>query len=289
MKQDHRSSFRAKWQFLRGHAGFRESPVLTLFRLAFWRVRCALGRPAVVILPRWGLRMHLPPEWRGIAKLIFAFRELYDSELCYLEQPLSSGMTFVDVGACYGIYTLVAAKLVGSSGRVISFEPAMRSFAVLEDNIALNSLGNVCAYRVALSDRASVRSLYLHPDPSRNSLGKTEETVGYPEQVEANTLDAFLGSIGSVSIDVIKIDVEGAEELVLRGATEILSAARPATIFEVNPEAAAALGLSPRGAWDFLERTGYSFYRAGDDGRLMALHSPPEGGNVVALHPGGCK
>jgi len=279
------TSMREKWNYLRSHEAFHRAPGLTVLRLGAWRAHCWLGKPATITLAEWGLRMHLPAEWRGFAKLMFAFRDMYEPELSCLEALLSPGMTFVDVGACYGIYTLVAAKLVGSSGTALAFEPATRSFAVLEDNIALNSLGNVRAYRVALSDRASVRRLYLHPDPSRNSLAKTEETVGYPEQVEANTLDAFLGSIASRSIDVIKMDVEGAEELVLRGARETLSAARPAIIFEVNPQAATALGLSPRGAWEFLDHMGYDFYCLSDGSRLAALRCAPPGGNVVALHP----
>jgi FkbM family methyltransferase len=202
MKGDHQPSFRAKWQFLRGHAGFRHSPVLTLFRLAFWRVRCALGRPTVVILPRWDVRMYLPAEWRGFPKLMFAFREMYEPELCYLEKLLSPGMTFVDVGACYGIYTLVASKLVGSGGRVIAFEPTARSYSVLQENIRLNGLGNVGTYQLAISNRPGTSKFYHSPDSSRNSLGATQESVGPPEEVEAKTLDTIPGSTRPVRIDV---------------------------------------------------------------------------------------
>jgi hypothetical protein len=97
------SSIAEKWNFLRSHEAFRKAPSVTLLRLLAWRLHCWLGKPATITLPKWGLRMHLPPEWRGVAKLIFAFRELYDSELSYRERLLSPGMTFVDVGACYGI------------------------------------------------------------------------------------------------------------------------------------------------------------------------------------------
>jgi FkbM family methyltransferase len=216
---------------------------------------------------------------------MFAFREMYEPELRYLERLLSPGMTFVDVGACYGVYTLVAAKLVGPNGRVFAFEPARRAYDLLQRNIQLDGLANVHPYRMALSDRIGIVSLYHHPDSSRNSLGTTEESTDPPEEVQTSTLDAILESTPPVHIDVMKLDVEGAEELVLRGARETLSATLPAIIFEVNPEAATALGLSPRGTWDFLDRMGYAFYCLSDGTRLAALRCAPPGGNVVALHP----
>src|ERR1019366_1804983 len=135
------------------------------------------------------------------------------------------GMTFVDVGACYGIYTLVAAKLVGANGRVIAFEPATRSYAVLQENIKLNGLSNVRTYRVALSDRIGLRKLYHQPDPGRNSLGMPQGISDAPEEVETNTLDSVLGSDPSECVNVMKLDVEGAEELVFRGAREIITTA----------------------------------------------------------------
>jgi FkbM family methyltransferase len=216
---------------------------------------------------------------------MFAFREMYEPEVLYLDRLLSPGMTFVDVGACYGIYTLVAAKLVGAKGRVIAFEPATRSYAVLQENIKLNGLANVRPYRVALSDRIGVSSLYHHPDPGSNSLGVRQGILGAPEEVETNTLDSVFGSGPPERVDVMKLDVEGAEALVFRGARVILTTAHPAIIFEVNPEAATALGLPPRGAWDILDRMGYGFFRILDRNTRIPLRVPPESlCNVIALH-----
>jgi FkbM family methyltransferase len=216
---------------------------------------------------------------------MFAFREMYEPEVLYLDRLLSPGMTFVDVGACYGVYTLVAAKLVGANGRVIAFEPAARSYDVLQENIKLNGLANVRPYRVALSDRIGVSSLYHHPDPGSNSLGMRQGILGAPEEVETNTLDSVLGSGRSGRVDMMKVDVEGAEELVFRGAREIFTTSHPAIIFEVNPEAATALGSSPRGAWDILDRMGYGFFRILDRNTRIPLRVPPESlCNVIALH-----
>jgi hypothetical protein len=84
-------------------------------------------------------------------------------------------------------------------------------------------------------------------------------------------------------VDVVKIDAEGAEELILSGARSLLSGSRPTVVFEVNQEASAALGLSPWGAWNILVALGYRFFSIRENGDLMNLESPPQGGNVVAL------
>jgi len=88
--------------------------------------------------------------------------------------------------------------------------------------------------------------------------------------------------------DFIKIDVEGAEELVLLGAARVVES-RPRILFEVNREAAVRLGLAPEGAWELLRQLGYRFFRVvGRD--LKPLGTAPHGGNVLALAgvPGGC-
>ena len=79
--------------------------------------------------------MLLATRWRGVEKLIFVFRENYESELAFLESALLPGKTFVDVGANSGIYALAASRIVGPSGRVIAFEPSLQSFPTLKTNI----------------------------------------------------------------------------------------------------------------------------------------------------------
>src|SRR6266550_7977529 len=143
-----------KWQRLRKEEGFRQAPVLTFVRLISWLAGCLLQKAVIVNLRKWNVRMFLPPKWRGIGRLIFAFREHYEPELTYLEKVLSPGKTFIDAGANFGVYTLVAGKIVGETGRVLAFEPSVQSFPVLHHNIALNGLMNASAYRLALSEKS---------------------------------------------------------------------------------------------------------------------------------------
>lgn len=270
-----------KWSFVKMQDGLRKNPVRAALRLISWRVKCAMRKETVIDLPRWNVRMLLPPNWRGFAKRAFAFRENYEPELIYLERLLSPGSIFIDVGAHLGIYTLVASQLVGESGRVVAFEPSVQSFSRLRQNIVLNGLTNVCAFPVAVSDRTGRAWLY-HPEvPDSNSLGKDPAWGNEAEEVVTQTLDHVVEECALTSVDVIKIDVEGAEELVLRGATKTLISMRPAIIFEVNPSFSTLLGLSAQGASNLLKSLGYEIFEL----RAFATESKAKYYyNLIAVH-----
>lgn len=275
------SSVWQKWGYLSNHPAFLKAPFRTLLRLASWKGHCLLNIPATVCLPAWGIRMYLPPEWRGIAKLIYSFREMYEPELLYLSRMLRPGDTFVDVGACYGLYTAVASSIVGPAGSVISVEPASHALKILQKNVELNHLGNVRVIHSALSDQEGFARLHLHADSSRNSLGAGSEFAGGCEEVPVSTLDDLMTDPKLGPLKAIKMDVEGAEEMVLRGGEDVLARFRSAVIFEINPEAAMRLNLSPTGAWDLLARLGYLFYGV-ESGVPQRIFEPPLGDNVIA-------
>ena len=279
--------FKARWDFLSMHPAFRRAPMQTTLRLVSWRTRCLLRTAATVHLRRSGVRMFLPPNWRGVAKLIYAFRDDYEPELLYLERVLSPGKVFVDAGANFGIYTLLASKIVGEAGRVISFEPSSRAFPVLRRNIALNGFKNVLALPLALTDKPGRARLYYHSAVGCDSLGKDAsfEQDAHTEEIGTESLDNVLKHTSVGRVDVIKMDVQGAEELALRGANEIVTSTRPIVIFEFFPEGAVSLGLSPNGTWNFLEGCGYEFFIVDERGTASRLLSPPPTiANVLAIH-----
>jgi FkbM family methyltransferase len=276
-------NLKRKWHWLSAQTSFQRAPILTTFRLIAWWIRCLIGIGATVKLARWNLRMFLPARWKGVEKLIFVFRENYEPELSYLERALSPRETFVDVGANLGIYALVASRIVGPSGRVIAFEPSPGSFALLEANIKLNGLTNVQISPAAVSDKIGKAFLYDGLDPSQNSLGRDVRLEANGEEVTTQSLDSALAQTSVARVHVIKMDVEGAEELVLRGANKLIAAHRPTVIFEINQEASARLGLSPRGTWDLLRGLGYEFFSV-QDNSVHEAKSLPMLGNVVAIY-----
>ena len=273
----------SKWEFLKTQHGFRRSPMRTAIRLISWTARCFVQKAVTVKLRRWDVRMLLPGDWRGLGKFLFVFGENYEPELAILERLLSPGKTFIDAGANFGIYTMVASKLVGQAGRVIAFEPTAESFEVLRRNIALNGLTNVVAVQAALSDKAGTAWLHYGTDPVRNSLGKDPSANGGGEYVTTESLDNVLQRAEVKRVDVIKMDVEGAEELVLRGADKVLTSMRPVIIYEVNAEASGHLGLSKNGATSLLERLDYEFFVDGQTGASGPAGPSPGYFNVLAI------
>jgi FkbM family methyltransferase len=231
--------------------------------------------------------MFLPPDWRGVGKLIYTFRDYYEPELAYLEKHLSPGKVFVDAGANFGIYTAMASKAVSEAGRVIAFEPSTRAFPVLQRNIAINGFKNVLAFPVALTDKPGRARLYHHSAVGSDALAKDSSFPpdAYAQEIETESLDNVLAKTSIKRVDVIKMDVQGAEELAMRGASETVTSMRPVIVFEYHPAGAISMGLEPDGAWRFLRGQNYEFFNIGQDGKCTRLLTPPELiANIVAIH-----
>ena len=272
-----------KLSYLRTHPGFRERPARTVARLISWRLQCLVGSGSTVDLTPGGPKLFLPPEWRGTSKTIYAFRDQYERELDYFTKAIRPGAVVVDVGANYGIYTVLAAGQVGALGKVIAIEPAAAACRILRRNVRINHLTNVQAFQCALSDRPGAARLYHHPDPSRNSFGKERQSSVRFEEVPVRTLDDLLAEQGVQHVDFVKVDAEGAEELIFSGAQSLLARSRPSILFEVNRKAAELIGVSATGAWDLLSRLDYKFFSITPDTTLKPLNTLPEGGNVLAM------
>ncbi len=175
-------------------------------------------------------------------------------------------MVFVDVGAHVGQYTLVASPIVGPTGGVHAFEPDPDTFSLLARNVAANQLRNVHANREALFSEERKQSLFLSSvaDVGSNSLALPARPARESSEVECLTLDGYLRARGVTRVDVMKIDVEGAEYHVLRGATDQLAGNdKPVILIEFEEERQTAFGYSCAKLADLLRSYGYSLVRVG--------------------------
>jgi FkbM family methyltransferase len=156
---------------------------------------------------------------------------IYEKETSYfIFRCLKKGDCFIDIGASQGFFTLFASKLVGENGLVISIEPGEDNLLGLNKNIQLNNLTNCIVYDYVLSDNKNKNKLYLNLDNGSHTLWDLTEwksnvkSIENPtfKYVETFTIDE-IAELNKRKINIIKIDTEGAESLILKGANALLS------------------------------------------------------------------
>ena len=178
--------------------------------------------------------------WLGndISKQLFVTGTIDPNELALLNRILEPGMTFVYAGANEGIYTVFAGACVGPGGAVWAFEPSSRERAHLDVNVALNQLSNVRMFPVALADAdgAALLKVSASNHAGLNTLGTITCGVSQVtiEIVPVRTLDGLADEVSLARLDVLKVDVEGAELRLLRGAACSIERFRPMVMFETN-------------------------------------------------------
>jgi len=164
-------------------------------------------------------------------------------------------MVVLDIGAYIGYYTLIAAKQVGPRGKVYALEPDPISYSFLNQNIQLNRYSNVITFPKAASNHMGAAKFYLNSaDASKTSLLPRD---GWEKaiSIECITLDEI---IGDQRIDVAKIDVEGAEPMVLEGMKKTIEGNPQLILFiEQNPVALWEGGSSPDALETLLKDLGY--------------------------------
>jgi FkbM family methyltransferase len=146
------------------------------------------------------------------------------------------GDTVIDIGAHIGRYTIVSSKLVGKTGKVVAIEADLDTFQLLKRNVALNNLTNILPLNIAVfSTKTRIKLFEQSASAKYNSLilSRAKQTEKYTE-INADTLDSILELNGIGQVDWIKIDVEGAEFEVLKGATKILSSGNIDLLIEIH-------------------------------------------------------
>jgi len=227
-----------------------------------WRTLWA-GQTVVARIPP-GVLMRLNLE-DLVQREIFFMGAFEPDTVRFLSAYLKPGMRFVDIGANVGQFTLIGAALVGEQGRVHAFEPSRLTYRSLSENIRLNGFTHVTAEPTALSDRVGEANFYAE---ERENWGVSSlaafETAGTnysaapPQVVALTTLDAYLAERKIERIDFIKMDAEGAELSILRGARSLLSTCPPPRILcELNFITCGRFGYHPREIVALLAGHGY--------------------------------
>jgi FkbM family methyltransferase len=197
-----------------------------------------------------------------------------------VEQHLQSGTTFVDVGAHIGYYSLKAAWRAGSKGHVIAIEPNPDTVRKLQDNIRASGASNITVVPVACADSEATLDFFSSwpNNTGESSLYRArasqEGNSIIPVRVRARPLDAILKDLGISRVDVVKIDVEGAELLVLKGAQETLARYHPILIVELWGDLPKEMGANSAEITEFLRSHGY-----------VARHADLDSENTEFVYP----
>jgi FkbM family methyltransferase len=187
-------------------------------------------------VPKYDYKIYCPPN-----KEDFIIVTKHEDEMIERFNP-KQGDVVVDVGAHIGRYTIISSKRVGPYGKVIAIEAHPGNFEMLNRNIKLNKLTNAVALKYAIHSKLTKIKLYTYREESsstgHNSIMFNHLSTKYKEkfvEVNANTLDHVLQLNGIGEVNWIKIDLEGAEFELLKGATDILSKSKDiALLIEVH-------------------------------------------------------
>jgi FkbM family methyltransferase len=199
----------------------------------------------------------------------------FDRELSgWLTAFLQPGMNVIDIGAHIGYFVLMAARRVGPAGRIWAFEPAPENFRLLVRNIDLNRYTNVIAVPKAICNRSGTVSFFLSDTGSGSHSLHADEWTRHEVSVAATTLDEFLEGEGWPHVDLVKMDIQGAEKAALDGGQRFLARNRPLImILEFWPDGLRAAGADPEELLVWLADLGFT------------LQWTPLGGAPEPVHP----
>lgn len=239
---------------------YRRTPITAVRRFYYWSFAWLVRHRTVERSVDGAVLVLDLGETIDLSMFLGEFEKDVQEAITHLCRP---GMTVIDIGANIGANTMRLAKAVFPGGRVIAFEPTQYAFDRLSRNVSLNPGLNVTPVFCALAESeqppqtVNFRASWPMFGPRRDG----ETTVGF------QTLDGWCRKNGVDHVDMIKMDVDGNEYAILRGAEDVLSRSHPSFIMEVvGPH----LDDEERNPLRLLERHGYSF-RDAKIGRAMTI------------------
>jgi FkbM family methyltransferase len=190
----------------------------------------------------WAIFWEIPIELEAKRKLFALIKE---------------GNNFIDIGAHIGQITLEAARIVGDTGKVYSFEPHPKTFAQFDHNVGLNRFNNITKCNFGLGDE--VGKFYVEViDENNAGMNRISKDNTSNIAVEVKILDDFLATTDLKKIDFVKVDVEGFEYKALKGGEKALRKWHPILFIELDDVTLKAQNSSPKQLLQFLNDVGYT-------------------------------
>jgi len=235
--------------------------IIEKLKLLFYQYRIKMHRE--IFIKRTGLGFRIILDTSKAVDKRFLFADFEQENFQLIKKITEKGWKIIDVGANIGLYTLTFAKLIGEKeGIVFAFEPSDEAFFRINQNIKLNNFKNIKLYKLGVSDEIGESEFYITEDDAFNSLGKNPmKKIIEKRNIPTITLDKFIEDNNLDEINILKIDTEGADYLVLRGATKLLDNKNPPIILcEYNKTTQSGYDYRLDDLIDFLELKNYRVY-----------------------------
>ena len=250
-------------------------PGLHRLHLIFYRVLIKII-PKRLILKIDNQKILVTTNDFGVSRRLILFGEHVPAITNFIKNEIKDGMVVVDVGANIGFYTLLASKRVGD-GKVYAFEPDPRCFDLLRENVQINNYENTQCIQEALAEKSGVLSIYLDElvlssttisrQNLENNLSTNTKYSGDLE-VKKTTLDDYFKDINeNRNLDFLKMNIQGAEGLVIAGAEETLKKSKNITVLtEFWISGLKACGTNPTELLLKIKSLGFELYPVKDLG-----------------------
>jgi len=208
-----------------------------------------------------GNKMYLD-EKDSLFLSVYGFHEKTETEI--VKNEIKEGDVVLDIGANIGYYTLLFAKLVGKTGKVYAFEAESSNFEILKKNVHENDYKNVVLEQKAVSDKPGIVKFYIGKDSNtENQLFKPN--VKHEEiEVKSISIDGYFKELNP-KIDFVKMDIQGAEPLVIEGMTKTIEENKDIKIMlEWWPDAIRKYGIDPEKHLTKLVNLGFKIFEIDD-------------------------
>jgi len=230
-----------------------------------------------------------------VQKAIFCFHYFEPADVAGFRTFIKPNGVVFDVGANIGQYSLLASKLMGQTGKIYAFEPSLDIQSKLKRNIALNNFRNIEVVPCAVAASSGVMKFYSANEVANQGVGSLMPVQEYRSNIRSNegvdvdvvSLDDFCETRNIGRVDVLKIDVEGFDLEVLKGAKKLMKNNPDLVIMsEVEPMNLEQLGVTAKDFYNFMEAQDFHAWYAEKGGELKRLKgdSPPYHPNVFFRH-----
>jgi len=213
------------------------------------------------------LKLHLKND---VDKRLFLYGFEKDIIRCF-RKLIKKDDVVLDIGANIGIYSLIASESIGKIGRIYAFEPANIAYSSLLYNIKLNRIDNIYPIKAGVSDHSGRAIFNICHDDAYNSLGEAPlKQIIKSETIDLMSIDDFVINYKIAKVNVIKVDTEGAEYLVFKGAHKTLNKHKPILFFEHNPIVTKGFSNSTHDLIELIRFHGYELFEI-KNGNLVRI------------------